>query len=198
MGDLPEHLRWSDGARRGGPAVVVDLDGVLSDASGRQRLLAGAAPDWAAFFAAAGDDPVLAGGAALLAALDPSLAVVVSTGRPVRLAAATVAWLARHELRWDLLAMRPAGNRGHAVGTKSAALHIILELGFEPLLALDDDPSVVAMYRDAGVACVEVGSGYYGRAPGPGALRWRGHGQPGTGSPGTGSPGTGDILSRGS
>ena len=40
-----------------GPVVLVDIDGVLSDASGRQHYLLGKNKEWWNFFEAAIDDP---------------------------------------------------------------------------------------------------------------------------------------------
>ena len=84
----PEQL---DVARRrrqartpGGPAVIFDIDGVLSDAAGRQHFLEQGRRDWASFFEACGDDPVIEEIARLLELLDPSLAVILLTGRPHR------------------------------------------------------------------------------------------------------------------
>ena len=41
------------------PRVVVDIDGVLSDAAGRQHYLEAPRRDWRGFFDACGDDPVI-------------------------------------------------------------------------------------------------------------------------------------------
>ena len=48
--------------------------------------------------------------ARLLELLDPSLAVVLLTGRPHHVQPQTLAWLQRYGLRWDLLVMRSAGT----------------------------------------------------------------------------------------
>jgi len=55
----PEHWTWRDGPVDPGPAVVIDLDGVLSDAASRQHYLEAPRRDWRAFFDACGDDPVI-------------------------------------------------------------------------------------------------------------------------------------------
>ena len=67
-----------------GPAVVFDIDGVLSDATSRQHFIERGRRDWHAFFEACGDDPVIEEVARLLELLDPSLTVVLLTGRPLR------------------------------------------------------------------------------------------------------------------
>ena len=55
-----------------GPAVVFDLDGVLSDAASRQHYLEGPWRDWDAFFEACGEDPLIEEVARLLDLLDPA------------------------------------------------------------------------------------------------------------------------------
>ena len=46
-----------DGKPPKGSVVIVDMDGVISDASGRQHFLDGSNKDWWAFFEASVDDP---------------------------------------------------------------------------------------------------------------------------------------------
>ena len=59
----PSNWAWRDGPlEHPGPAVVFDVDGVLSDAVGRQHFIERGRRDWEAFFTACGDDPVIGGG----------------------------------------------------------------------------------------------------------------------------------------
>src|SRR3954447_26104815 len=107
---IPDNWRWHGGALDGGPAVVFDIDGVLSDAAGRQHYLERGRRDWDAFFRACGDDPLIGDVARLLELLAPDLRIVLLTGRPISVQDITVAWLERYELRWDLLVMRDIGD----------------------------------------------------------------------------------------
>ncbi len=141
--------------------MVFDLDGVLSDARGRQHFLRGEHRDWRAFFDACGEDPVVAEGARLLELLDPSLVVVLLTARPLRVRPQTLGWLARHELRWDLLVMRPGTAWGPAAEFKAEAVGELRAAGLEPRLAVEDDPRNRAMFEQLGVPCVYFHSGYY-------------------------------------
>jgi len=143
------------------PAVVFDIDGVLSDAAGRQHFIEEGRRDWKAFFDACGDDPVIEEIARLLELLDPSLAVVLLTGRPHRVQPQTLAWLERYGLRWDLLVMRSRGDYAHVTAFKLAAVEDLRAHGFDLRLAFEDDPSNHAMYVAAGVPCVYIHSGYY-------------------------------------
>ena len=106
----------------GGPAVIFDIDGVLSDAAGRQHFLERGRRDWASFFEACGDDPVIEEIARLLELLDPSLAVILLTGRPHRVHPQTLAWLKRYGLRWDLLVMRSRGDYAQVTEFKQSVV----------------------------------------------------------------------------
>ena len=142
--------RWT--WRRGpvdGPAVVFDLDGVLSNAAARQHFIKAPRPDWESFFSASADDPLVDEVAALLGLLAPALAVVLLTARPARTGPLTISWLARHDLRWDLLVTRQDALRD------IRARRLDLKLGFE------DDLRNVEMFRSEGVPCLYIHSGYY-------------------------------------
>jgi hypothetical protein len=161
-----EHANWTwrneaDAARPAGPAVVFDIDGVLSDAAGRQHFLESGRRDWASFFAACGDDPVIEEIARLLELLDSSLAVILLTGRPHGVHPQTMAWLDRYGLRWDLLVMRARGDHAQVTAYKRDAVDDLRAHGFDLRLAFEDDPSNHAMYVAAGIPCVYIHSGYY-------------------------------------
>ena len=157
----PVHWQWRDGPVEPGPAVVFDMDGVLSDAAGRQHLLERPRRDWDAFFEAVGDDDLIAEVARLLEVLDPRLHIVLLTARPIRVQRHTVAWLAEHDLRWDLLVMRDWGDYGAAREFKREAVHDLRAHGFELRLAFEDDRRNVDMFHREGVPCVYIHSGYY-------------------------------------
>jgi hypothetical protein len=141
--------------------VVFDIDGVLSDAAGRQHFLEQGGRDWTAFFEACGDDPVIEEIARLLELLDGSLAVVLLTGRPWRVQPQTLAWLTRYALRWDLLVMRERGDYSEVTEFKRRTVDDLRRYGFDLRLAFEDDPSNHAMYVAAGIPCVYIHSGYY-------------------------------------
>jgi hypothetical protein len=156
-------LTFRDGeAREPGPAVVVDLDGTLSDAAGRQHHLERRPKDWDGFFAACGEDPLIDQVARLVELLDPGLVVVLLTARPTKVRPATLEWLARHGVRWDLLVMREAQDFRPSHEAKLDAVRALRGVGFDLRLAVDDDPRNAAMFRAVGFPCVELNSGYNG------------------------------------
>ena len=162
--EVHSNWRWNAEAgagHPGGPAVIFDLDGVLSDAAGRQHFIEQGNRDWSAFFEACGDDPVIEEIARLLELLDGSLAVVLLTGRPLRVQPQTLAWLRRYGLRWDLLVMRERGDYAQVTAFKQRVVGDLRAHGFDLRLAFEDDPSNHAMYVAEGIPCVYIHSGYY-------------------------------------
>ena len=142
--------------------MLVDIDGVLSDATGRQHFLEDKSRrNWRAFFDACGDDPVIGEVARLLELLDRDLGVVLLTGRPARVQPQTMAWLERYGVRWDLLIMRNAGDYAAAREFKRQTVAELREHGFDLRLAFEDDRRNLEMFHEEGVPCVYIHSGYY-------------------------------------
>ena len=159
---LPHNWKANPDAKAPGPSVIFDMDGVLSDAVGRQHFVEGPGRrDWDAFFEACGEDPLLEETAALLHLLDPTLGIVMLTARPLRVQTETMAWLQRYRLRWDLLIMRPYGDYSRAAEFKQDSLWELRQGGWDVRLAFEDDPRNLAMFRAEHVPCVYIHSGYY-------------------------------------
>ena len=141
--------------------MVFDIDGVLSDAAGRQHYLERGTRNWHAFVEACGDDPVIEEIATLLSLLSSELQVVLLTGRPLRVQPQTLAWLERYGLRWDVLVMRDWGDYDFVTDFKRGVVGELRSAGCDLKLAFEDDPSNHAMYVAEGIPCVYVHSGYY-------------------------------------
>ena len=140
---------------------MFDIDGVLSDAAGRQHYLERGRRDWNAFFDACGDDPLITEVGRLLELLEDDLSVVLLTGRPISVQRITLAWLERYELRWDLLIMRDYGDYQAATHFKQRSVSELRDHGFDLRLAFEDDRRNVAMFHQQGVPCVYIHSGYF-------------------------------------
>jgi hypothetical protein len=143
--------------------VVFDLDGVLSDASCRQHFLEDPARrDWRGFFDACGDDALLDDVARLVELLDEGVYVILLTGRPVRVRPQTLTWLDRYKIRWDLLIMRLDETYAAAQEFKRGVVGELRAAGFDLRLAFEDDRRSHQMFKQEGVPCVYIYSGYYG------------------------------------
>ncbi|MBZ3905372.1 hypothetical protein WB401_39290 [Streptomyces brasiliscabiei] len=137
------------------PLAVFDLDNTLADTAHRQRFLEGARRDWAAFFAAAPQDPPLAEGVALARESAEECEVVYLTGRPERCRRDTVDWLAAHGLPEGRIWMRRNNDRRPARRTK---LEILRELSRtrEIRVLVDDDELVCEDAERAGFTVVRA------------------------------------------
>jgi hypothetical protein len=158
---VPPNWRWRDGPVGPGPTVVFDIDGVLSDATNRQHFIERGRRDWSAFFEACGDDRVIEEIARLIELLDPTLHVVLLTGRPLRVQPQTLAWLEHYGLRWDLLVMRDRGDYAQVTSFKQGVVYDLRAYGLDLRLAMEDDPGNHDMFEAEGVPCVYIHSGYY-------------------------------------
>ena len=113
-------------------AVVVDIDGVLSDAVSRQHYLEAPRRDWQRVLRRVRRRPGHRGDARCCSTCStPSCAIVLLTARPERVHHLTEAWLRRYQIRWDLLVMRPWGDYDCARDFKQATVWDLRDYGFE-------------------------------------------------------------------
>jgi phosphoglycolate phosphatase-like HAD superfamily hydrolase len=149
MPDHPDGAPVQDETGDAQATAVVDLDGVLADVRHRLHHIERTPKDWDAFFAAAGSDPPLAEGFAVVRELADSYRIVYLSGRPERLRPATSRWLHRHEAPSGDLVLRRDGDRRPARQVKIGELR---RLGRRVRIAVfvDDDPAVCAAATAAG------------------------------------------------
>ena len=147
-------------------AIIFDMDGTLADVSHRLHFLEGE-KDWKAFHGAMFDDPPVENIANLARLMHKAAsqglgidAVIVVTARhdDPHYERMTREWLDLHDIPYDRLYMRADSDtrRDHLV--KADILQQILDDGFDPVLAIDDRPEVVQMWREHGITtlqCVE-------------------------------------------
>ncbi len=122
--------------------------------------------DWEAFFAACGEDELIAE-VRLLDVIDDDHDIVLLTARPIRVMPQTLAWLDRYGLRWDLLIMRDFGDYTASPTFKRKSLGEALQ-GVRPAPRLRGRPRNVAMFHEEGVppACTSTRDTTPPEAPG--------------------------------
>lgn len=137
-------------------AVIFDIDGTLSDPEHRLHHITGDRRDWDAFFAAMGNDGLHEPIRDLLYALGRESRIVLCSGRPENYRMQTEAWLVQYIGReWSDLYMRPEGDTRPDHIIKAELLAGIRDDGYDPWLVIDDRPSVVAMWREHGLTCLQ-------------------------------------------
>ena len=131
--------------------AVFDIDGVVADV--RHRLHHLDPPrSWHRFFAAAGEDALLAEGARLVAELAAEHEIVWLTGRPDWLRTTTSDWLARHGLPGSELHLRPSRDYRPAPAYKRDVLRRLAPRGIAAFV--DDDDEVVRVALAAGYPAI--------------------------------------------
>ena len=133
------------------PAVIVDLDGTLASAAWRVHHLESKPRDWRAFFAGMGEDAPVPWVVELLRADHGDAARIIMTGRPDDYRDVCADWLARHEIPYDELHMRPRGDRRPDHVVKGELFDREIAPRYAVAFVVDDREGVVAMWRRRGL-----------------------------------------------
>jgi predicted kinase len=137
-------------------AVLFDIDGTLADASHRLHHIQNGSRNWDAFFTEAANDPVIEPIRELLYLFDnQDYRIILVSGRTDKIRGITEAWLERHAIPHHELHMRSEGDYRQDFIVKSELLDGILAAGHDIHLVVDDRPSVVAMWRERGLTCLQ-------------------------------------------
>ena len=129
--------------------AVVDIDGVVADVRHRLHHVTGRPSNWRAFYAAAGDDGLLAEGERTVRALAEVYEIVYLSGRPEGLRDVTEEWFRRHDLPAGTLRLRP--NADYRPGSV-LKVDVLEELSrtHTVVVLVDDDPRVLDRARAHG------------------------------------------------
>lgn len=144
------------------PAIIFDMDGTLSDPTHRRHFVQRevGSKDWKSWNDRMGDDPPNVPIVALARLFhNADTKVIVCTGRHERYRRVTETWLLLHEVPAHRVYMRPDRDDRPDHVVKLELLAKIRGDGFEPQLVVDDRSSVVAMWRSAGLTCLQCAPG---------------------------------------
>lgn len=134
---------------------IADLDDTLANAKHRRHFLMSNPKDWEGYHSASSHDTVHEHVALVFRALGMrGLPAVICTGRPNTHRAWTDEWLAAKDLIPFILLMRRPGDHRPDPEVKLDMLHEIKHMALNPILALEDRPSVIRMWRMNGVPCL--------------------------------------------
>lgn len=134
------------------PAIVVDVDGTLALNTGRDiydltRVHEDAVNQPVAEFVRHIDD------------LDHRQVIIICSGREESCRALTEQWLASNQIPWDVLLMRPTGDRRKDAIVKAELFGQHIRDNYNVRFVLDDRNQVVDMWRSLGLACFQVAPG---------------------------------------
>jgi phosphoglycolate phosphatase-like HAD superfamily hydrolase len=136
------------------PVILWDLDGTLFDCNHRLRHILGEKPDWRLFHQLTPFDRPLLPAVMMYKALlsyryeGHFTQSFILTGRSDLYIGCTKDQLEQHALEYHALYMRPHGHEVSSAQLKSEFVDEIVAAGYTPVLAFEDEPRTVAMYRE--------------------------------------------------
>ena len=119
-----------------GNVLIVDIDGVLADASAHQHFLNGETQNWEAFFKALIDSRTSREVQELVRSISSSsdIPVFLLTARPSYLFEMTVKWLDINKVFWDALLMRDEGDERESPEIKLDLVRDLMTSGYLSLI----------------------------------------------------------------
>lgn len=141
-------------------AIIVDLDGTLTNCDHRLDHLQQTPKDWEAFFKAMDKDHVHEWCLELILAMKArGHAIILLTGRPDDYRDLTTEWLARENIPYEHLFMREASDKRSDSVVKLEFYKREIAPHYEVLFCLEDRASVVAMWRGNGIRTLQCDLG---------------------------------------
>lgn len=141
--------------------VIIDVDNCISDDCWRRDHIipsdVAAAPEvrWHAYHLAAGADE--ARNIHIFKQIPAGSRIVISTAMPEFYRRRRERWLRKHNVPFDQLVMRANKDHRPSVEVKRDALHaIIREYPHANIMAYDDHPEIVTMYKNHGVFAIHM------------------------------------------
>jgi FMN phosphatase YigB (HAD superfamily) len=141
-------------------SIIFDMDGTLADVEHRRAHIRAKPKNWAAWNAGIGDDqprPEIVHLAQMYHR--EGFEIIVCTGREENARVVTESWMLHHGVPCHALYMRANKDYRADDEVKAELLARIRADGFAPKIAVDDRNRVVAMWRAAGLICLQCAEG---------------------------------------
>lgn len=143
----------------GTPCIIVDMDGTLAKIEHRVHFLEQEPKDWQSFHDNMVFDDLNEAVATTVIKLASDNPQSGSEGLPIVIVSArhedyrehTTRWLDMHGIPYVAIYMRKNNDFRVDVVVKEEILDQIIHAGYEPILAIDDSPAIVEMWRSYGI-----------------------------------------------
>lgn len=139
---------------------ICDIDGTIANTEHRIHYITNGHKDWDKWHANAHkDQPISEVIDILHMASAAGIKIVLCTARDEKCRDDTLEWLHEHDIPYNALFMRKLGDRRDDDIVKFELLEQMYEMGYNPVLVLEDRDRVVKMWRAAGLRCLQVAPG---------------------------------------
>lgn len=140
--------------------VLTDLDSTVANTEGRAHLAAVGNPshaDWIEYSRACVNDEPIAGTVATLRLLKAAdYPIFIISGRNAEATEETIYWLRQHNVPFDHLRLREPGDIQNNAEYKAWWVRKLRDMGFEPVLMLEDHVGVARAVEAEGVPVLTV------------------------------------------
>lgn len=137
-------------------AVIFDIDGTIAKLDHRLHYILGNNKNYDMFYEECDKDTPISVVVSLLMDMHKlGNKIVLASGRTDAVKDKTVEWLKKNNIAYDALYMRKAGDHRSDVIVKSEILDMIIDDGYDVRFVVDDRSSVVKMWRNRGLTCLQ-------------------------------------------
>ena len=141
-------------------AIIVDLDGTLANIDHRRHFVKSKPKDWKGFFSRISDDTINNWCRYLIMRFgSANMTVLVITGRPAEYFKTTFNWLNDNQVRFDKLYTRKSKDYRSDYVVKREIYKEHIEPYYNVMFVIDDRDSVVKMWRELGLTCLQCANG---------------------------------------
>lgn len=147
--------------RRKPQAIIFDLDGTLCECEHRVHYMRERPKRREEFHSACIFDGVVAAVKALIDMAETSgIKVILLSARPIRFKALTEEWLTKNAIYYDQLILSSYPELSDP-GYKIKMYRELIEPFYDVIFAIDDRDTVVRMWRDNGVTCLDIANNHF-------------------------------------
>ena len=147
--------------RRKPQAIIFDLDGTLCECEHRVHYMRERPKRREEFHSACIFDGVVAAVKALIDMAETSgIEVILLSARPIRFKALTEEWLTKNAIYYDQLILSSYPELSDPE-YKIKMYRELIEPFYDVIFAIDDRDTVVRMWRDNGVTCLDIANNHF-------------------------------------
>ena len=141
-------------------AILVDINGTLSDVSKVVHMIQGAEKDWVGFFDAMNSDRVKVNPMVkdFIKRFKSGYAIVLASGAPERYKPQTMAWLTRNGITVDDIFFRPDWDKRRGWQFKKSLYEKRIKNIYDIKLVLDDKQDACETWMKLGLPCWKLPS----------------------------------------
>lgn len=141
------------------PAIIIDIDGTLSDPSNRRHFVEGDEKDWKSFNNAMGSDAVNEWCRLIISRFEEDHRIILVSGRSDEYRDITQKWLINNNIGYDALYMRKQGDYRKDSIVKQEIYNNNIKGFYNILFCIDDRQQVVDLWRSLGLVCLQCDKG---------------------------------------